>query len=71
MSQSACTSLLTWATKHSCCPLRERARGCCADVDRMLVRAEPMDLAVNVFKDGVWGTLRCGPLQPSGAYALP
>lgn len=29
-----------------------------ADVDRMLARSEPLDLARNVFHNGVWGTLR-------------
>ena len=28
------------------------------DVDRMLARAESMDLAQNVIHNGVWGTLR-------------
>lgn len=28
------------------------------DVDHMLARAESMDLAQNVFHNGVWGTLR-------------
>lgn len=34
-----------------------------ADVDRMLARSEPMDLARNVFHNGVWGTLRQTPLS--------
>lgn len=35
-----------------------------ADVDRMLDRAEPLDLTLNVFHNGVWGTLRHEPLVP-------
>ena len=39
------------------------SHGARADVDRMLARSEPMDLARNVFHNGVWGTLRQTPLS--------
>lgn len=39
-------------------PLLQYVRLGRTDVECMLAQAEPLDLAVNVFQHGVWGTVR-------------
>ena len=59
MNAATCGTVLPLYMAQSC----RCCRGGCADVDRMLARSEPMDLAQNVFHHGVWGTLRHDPLS--------